>query len=126
MLGVLVIRLAGHAVAIAEGIAGQLLIFVIELLGGAAHPHFRTGTVEYMVAVQRDAVLLVAKPAAATTAATTTVRAMVATTHALHVHCFSSILVRLLCAAGCVCTAKPQAGLSHAPRLTANSSAPRA
>ena len=106
MLGVLVIRLAGHAVAIAESIAGKLLIFIIELLGGAAHPHFRTGTVEHMVAVERNAVLLVAKPAATTAA--TTVRAMVATTHALHVHCFSSILVRLLCAAGCVCTARPK------------------
>jgi hypothetical protein len=45
-----------------------------------------------MVAVQRNAILLVAEPAT-TTGATTTVRAMVAATHALHIHGLLFILV---------------------------------
>jgi hypothetical protein len=38
-----------------------------------------------MVPIERDTVLLVAKPAA-TTSAATAIRAMVAATHALHIH----------------------------------------
>jgi hypothetical protein len=48
-----------------------------------------------MVAVERNPVLLVAKPAA-TTATAAAIRAMVAATHALHIHVLNFILVRLL------------------------------
>jgi hypothetical protein len=47
-----------------------------------------------MVAVQRNPVLLVAKPAA-TPATAAAVRAMVTATHALHIHVLIFILVRL-------------------------------
>jgi hypothetical protein len=50
-----------------------------------------------MVPVQRDAILLVAETAAtAIIPAATAIRAMVAATHALHIHKISFILVRLL------------------------------
>jgi hypothetical protein len=91
MLGMLVIGLASHPVAVRGRIAGHLRVFLEQLLGGAAHPHLRPGTVEHMVAVEGNAVLLVAK-SATSTATAAAVRAMVATTHALHVHIVSSIL----------------------------------
>ena len=86
MLGMLVVGLAGDAVAIAGGVAGQLLILLIELLGGAADPHFRAGAVKNMVPIERNTVLLVAETAAAIISPTTAVGAMVAATHALHIH----------------------------------------
>jgi hypothetical protein len=88
MLGMLIISLAQHAVATAGGVARQLGVFVVELLRRAAYPHFRTGTVEHMVAVKRDAILLVAESASTTAALT-----VAAATHALHIHRVVSILV---------------------------------
>ncbi len=95
MLGMLIIGFAQHAVSRGGGIARHLRIFVIKLLGRTTHPHFRTGTVEYVISVERDAVLLVAKPATATTA-----RTVVASTHALHIHRLVSILVCWLARCG--------------------------
>ena len=88
MLGMLVIGFAQHAVTAAGGIARQLGVFVVKLLRRTTHPHFRTGTVENMVAVERNTILLVAKPASATAPL-----AMAAATHALHIHRLLSILV---------------------------------
>ncbi|WP_333490102.1 hypothetical protein [Acidocella sp. MX-AZ03] len=111
MLGVLVISLAQHPVGGGGGIAGQLRIFVIKLLSGAAHPHFRAGAVEHMITVERNTILLVAKPAAA--AATGTV---VASTHALHIHRLVSILVCWLARCG-IYMQRPFWRRFHARRL---------
>jgi hypothetical protein len=90
MFGVLVVGFAQNAVAAGGSIARHLRVFVVKLLGSAAHTHFRPGTVKNMVAIQRNAVLLIAKsPSTATAAA----RAVVAATHALHVHVLLSTLV---------------------------------
>ena len=113
MLGVLVIRLAGHPVAAGGGIPGQLGVFLVQLLGGAALAHLWPGAVEDMVAVERDAVLLVAGITAATAAAI--VRAVVAATHTLHVHVISFILKSVIAAARQKC--RPGRTGSSQPRI---------
>jgi hypothetical protein len=65
-----------------------------------------------MVTVEGDTILLVAKPAATT--ATATVWAMVAATHALHIHLLMYILVRLLARLWGLFPAKPK----NTPEIT--------
>jgi hypothetical protein len=69
-----------------------------------------------MVPVQRYAVLLVAE---STTPAAAIVRAVVAATHALHIHGLLFILVRLCARPGRLKPAEPKAGPGKLPRLAA-------
>ena len=87
MLGVLIKAFRRYPVARTCGIAAELLIFFIKLLGGAAHADIRTAAVEHMVAVERN--IAVEMPRAAATAAAAIViatTAMVAPALAFHIH----------------------------------------
>ena len=95
VLGVLEIPLGHHAITAARRIAAQLQIFLKELLGCAADPDIRAIAIENMIPIERDAAPgMVAYSAPATSTATTAARAMVAATHAFHVHTVAVVLSR--------------------------------
>ena len=103
VFGVLQVAFRHDAVAAACGIAAKLQIFLEQLLRHAANTDVRAIAVEYVVAVQRDpARHVVSHPAAttasATTSAATPARAMVAATHAFHVHTVAVVLSRCVAA----------------------------
>jgi hypothetical protein len=89
MFSVLKERFRGHPVSTARRIAAKLQVFLEKLLGGAADTDFRPIAVENVVAIERDvAPRMMADRTAGSSAssAAATARAMVAATHALHVH----------------------------------------
>ena len=99
MLSVLEIAFGHHPIAAAGGVPAQLQILLKQLLGRAADAQIRTIAVENVVSVERDpAPGVMAHATAATTAATTSsataARAMVAATHAFHVHSVAVVLSR--------------------------------
>ena len=80
-------RFRGDAVAAAGRVAAELEVFFEELLGGAANADFRPVAVENVVAIERNsAARMMADCTARSATAATTAGAMVAATHALHVH----------------------------------------
>jgi hypothetical protein len=104
VLGILQVAFSHHAVATAGRVAAELQVFLEQLLRRAADPDVRAIAVEYVVAVERDATRhMVAHSAAATAATTpaaTPARAMVAATHAFHVHNVAVVLSRCVAALG--------------------------
>jgi hypothetical protein len=75
------------------GVAPKLKIFLEKLLGGAANADFRPVAVENVVAIERNAAArMMANRAARSTSTAATAGAMVAATHALHVHTVAVVL----------------------------------
>ena len=90
-----------HAVTAAGRIAPKLEVLLEQLLGRAAQTDVRAVAVENVIAVQRDAAASVmpdvraaAAAAAAASTAASTARAMIAATHAFHVHGSAVVLSR--------------------------------
>jgi len=106
MLRMLEERLGRHPVAAARRIATKLKVFFEKLLGRAANTDLRPVAVENVVPIERDAAPRRMADRAAgptvTTAATTATRAMVAATHALHVHTVAVVLSHCRWACGSV------------------------
>ena len=115
VLGVLEIALGHHPVAAAGRVASQLQIFLKQLLGCAADADVGTIAVEHVVAVERNSAsrmmahtpatttttTTAAATAAATTASSATAAgALVAATHAFHVHSVAVVLSRCGAAGG--------------------------
>jgi hypothetical protein len=99
VLGVLEIAFGHHPITTARRIAAQLKVFFEQLLSGAADPDIRAVAIENMVSIERDtAPRVVAHTAAAATAATTSAatsaRAVIAASHAFHVHSVAVVLSR--------------------------------
>ena len=94
MFRVLEERFRRHPVATAGRVAAELEVFFEKLLGGAADADFGPVAVEDVVAIERDSAarMMADGPARSATAATATARAMVAATHALHVHTVAVVL----------------------------------
>jgi hypothetical protein len=98
---ILQVALSHHAVAAARRVAAQLQVFLEQLLRGPANANVRTAAVEDVVAVEWDAAAsIMAHSAAATSAASattstaTSARAVIAATHAFHVHTVAVVLSR--------------------------------
>jgi hypothetical protein len=83
-------RLRRHSVATAGRVAPKLQVLLEKLLGGSADADFRPVAVENVVAIERNRTARMMADGAARSSATTTARAMVAATHALHVHTVAS------------------------------------
>jgi hypothetical protein len=103
VFGVLQVAFRHHSVATAGRVAAELQVFLEQLLRGAANADVRTAAVEDMVPVKRDTARHVMAYSAATSAATatpaaTSARAMVAATHAFHVHTGAVVLSRCVAA----------------------------
>jgi hypothetical protein len=80
-------RFRRHSVTATGGVAAELQVFLEKLLGRAAYADFGTVAVENVVTIERNSpARMVADGAARSSTATTTAGAMVAATHALHVH----------------------------------------
>jgi hypothetical protein len=98
VLGMLEITLRHHAVATTGRVAAQLKVFLEQLLGGAADPYVRPIAVEDMVPIEWNPAARVmahtAATATAATPATTTAGAMIAASHAFHVHIVAVVLSR--------------------------------
>jgi hypothetical protein len=90
----------GHdTVAAARRVTPQLQVFLEQLLRRAADSDVRAVAVENMVPIEWDTAARVVAHSAATTAAAATpaataARAMVAATHAFHVHTVAVVLSR--------------------------------
>jgi len=105
MLRMLEERLGRHPVAAARRIATKLKVFFEKLLGRAANTDLRPVAVENVVPIERDAAprRMADRAAGPTvTTAATTARAMVAATHALHVHTVAVVLSHCRWAGGSV------------------------
>ncbi len=97
VLGVLEVTFRHHPVATARRVPAELQVFLEQLLRRAADPDVRTVAVENVIAVEWDSAALVMAHSAAATAAVSTAtpaRAMVAATHAFHVHTGAVVLSR--------------------------------
>jgi hypothetical protein len=99
MLGVLQVSFRHNAVATARRIPAQLQIFLEQLLRRSANPNVGTIAVEHVVPVERNAASGMVAHAPAATVASTTIAAaaagaMVAATHAFHVHSVAVLLSR--------------------------------
>ena len=87
MFRVLEERFRRYPVTAAGRVAPKLQIFLEKLLGSAADADFGPIAIENVVAIERNsAARMMADGTARSSTATTTARAMVAATHALHVH----------------------------------------
>ena len=94
MFRVLEKRFRHHPVAAAGRVAAELQIFLEKLLGGAANADFGSVAVEDVVAIERNSAarMMADRTARSASTAATTARAMVAATHALHVHTVAVVL----------------------------------
>jgi hypothetical protein len=86
-------RFCGYPIATTGGIATELQVLLKQLLGGSADADIGSITVENMVAIKRNPAARMMtdwSTAGSTTATTIAARAMIAATHALHVHTLPS------------------------------------
>ena len=103
VLRMLEIAFGLHAVAAAGRVAAKLEVFFEQLLGRTAQPYVRAVAIENVIAVQRYVATRIrpdgrGSPATATSSAissaASTARAMIAATHAFHVHVSAVVLSR--------------------------------
>jgi hypothetical protein len=98
VLGMLEIAFRHDAITATGRVTAQLQVFFKQLLGGAADPYIRSIAVENMVPIEWNPTASVMAHTTATTAAATpaatTAGAMVAASHAFHVHIVAVVLSR--------------------------------